>query len=271
MNSSDKRKHFRFPVYDDEAGVKLNRRTKKQETRDRLYSSSADNVVLDPVEMVAEPDFFGEDGLPEIEVERAKPSRAVQQQIIRKPVPKQVNRQPERRVEPKLEYKQDKRQVSLEDEDVSIKKMDDQVYAQPSKQEYKAPQSTFSNKLYEADQNGQAKYRKRYSGKKPFKSSYNLPGENSKDYFKPKYIPASLIEDEPPKFNEKESSELIEDLRKASQENMFLINEQQEQMSHSNEETKKEGQPKKHQRLEKSLSGIIEDESSQHLDNYYFD
>lgn len=28
---------------------------------------------------------------------------------------------------------------------------------------------------------------------------------------------------------------------------------------------------KKNNRLEKSLSGIMKDESSQHLDNYYFD
>ena len=95
-----------------------------------------------------------------------------------------------------------------------------------------------------------------------------MPGENSQELFKPKYIPASLIEDKIEKKNEVDSSQLIQDLRKASEENLLLMDEidpvemVDETLASSS---------KKNNRLEKSLSGIMKDESSQHLDNYYFD
>ena len=263
MNFSDKRKHFRFPAYDDETGVKLNRQQHSIDNPNRTSESSqADKVILDPVEMVSEPKYFGEDGLPEIEIERAEPTRLVQQKVeIKKP--KQV-------VTPTqaIPKKSVDKNVSLNSEDVAIKKMNNQVYAEPFEQEYKAPQSSFSNKLYETDRNGQAKYRKKYNSRKPFESSYHLPGENSQELFKPKYIPASLIEDKIEKKNEVDSSQLIQDLRKASEENLLLMDEidpvemVDETLASSS---------KKNNRLEKSLSGIMKDESSQHLDNYYFD
>lgn len=319
MNSSDKRKHFRFPAYDDETGVKLNRRSKQRQspTRPRMTTSAAsgmENVVLDPVEMVGEPKFFRQDGAAELDIQRTNTNRPIQQHIevekaqqlpeqpvrenrqqryqepIEQPVRddryqryQEPTRQPIRqRVQQSITAKPNRqqmtqqtstedRQVNLNKEEVSIKKMDNHIYAEPTQQEYKAPQSSFSNKFYEADQNGQAKYRKKYSGKKPFKSSYNLPGEETKEMFQPKYIPASLIEDEPQKRPQLEASQLVNELRKTSENSMFVVDSLPENVDKVSEEVPEEKQPRKNQRLEKSLSGIIEDESGQRLDTYYFD
>lgn len=261
MNFSDKRKHFRFPAYDDETGVKLNRQPQSvSNTRQTFGSQQNDKVILDPVEMVAEPTYFGEDGLPEMEIERAEPNRVVQRKIERKkPTQATVKQQPS-----------PEKKVSLNSEDVAIKTMNNQVYAEPVEQEYNAPQSSFSNKLYETDRNGQAKYRKKYNNRKPFESSYHLPGENPQELFKPKYIPASLIEDKPTKKSDIESTELVKELRKVSEENLLLMDEM-DPVEMIDDDTSEKKVEKKNHRLEKSLSGIMKDESSQHLDNYYFD
>jgi len=300
MNSSDKRKHFRFPAYDDETGVKLNRRAQNRRAQNnrRLDERPVmDNVVLDPVEMVDEPKFFGNDEVeniktrPVAETSRsisnniemdevrqlpdysARPARQSREQIKQTPAREQVQQPVRQQIQQPVSQQQqiEERQVSLNKDEVSIKKMNNHLYAEPSKQEYKAPQSSFSNKFYETDQNGQAKYRKKYSGKKPFQSSYSLPGENDKEMFRPKYIPASLIEDEPVRKNQIEPNKLVEDLRNASSNNMLSIESTAESFDNTVEQTSEETKPKKNQRLEKSLSGIMEDEAGQRLDTYYFD
>lgn len=266
MNFSEKRKHFRFPAYDDESGVKLNRPPQQSSDNAKRTVSNQENdtVILDPIEMVAEPKYFGGDGLPEVEIERAEPTRSVQQQInVKKPKTPLTSKTtvPKKPVE---------KTVNLNTDNVEIKTMNNQVYAEPSKQEYKAPQSSFSNKLYETDRNGQAKYRKRYNNRKPFESSYHLPGENPQDLFKPKYIPASLIEDKPVSKSVVEPTQVIKDLRKAAEDN-FLMMDELDPAEMVDETTKTPKVTKKNHRLEKSLSGIMQDESSQHLDNFYFD
>lgn len=264
MIFSDKRKHFRFPVYDDETGVKLNRPSQQlgDNAKRTVSSQENDTVILDPIEMVSEPKYFGEDGLPEMEIERAEPNRSVQQKIN---VKKAKTPLTSKTVTPK---KTAEKTVNLNNSNIEIKKMTNQVYAEPSEQEYKAPQSSFSNKLYETDQNGQAKYRKRHHNRKPFSSSYHLPGENPQDLFKPKYIPASLIDDKPASNSEIESTQVMKELRQSAKDHLLMMDEL-DPVEMVDDTTPISA--KKNNRLEKSLSGIMQDESRQDSDNFYFD
>ena len=212
LNLSDKRQYFRFPAYDDEVGVKLVSNKRRDFLKDVLedgfvyqeqqsYSKrqKKQNVIktmnIDQVEMVDTPDYFGygeKEGIVETPVTpKHKPTAFKQKQVT-------------------LEKKQTK--------------IENNTYAEPSHGAYTSPQSSFSNKLFETDVTGKAKYQNNDRKRSKFESSYDLPGAKGKSMFKPKHIPASLIEDEvAPKHHR---DVLVEELRKASQGNLLLLEDE---------------------------------------------
>ncbi|MGO3731589.1 MAG: hypothetical protein ACTJHC_00275 [Vagococcus sp.] len=265
---SDKRKHFRFPVYEDETGVKLTKKNNRGFLRDvlddgfdyktsripEMKDMSPRIMELDPVEMVDAPDYFGTDGLPDVnEVVEA---------------PRSIKKERTAFEEKKVTLKQAKPR------DTATHKAGKNLYAEPKTASFKAPQSSFSNKYYEMDAYGHAKHRKIEKKKASFESSYHLPGEVDKTMFRPKHIPASLIEEdanyERPRHNRET---IVDELRKVSSSNLLLMEEpdldDETVMEQGNQAIS--GSKKKNQRLEKSLSGIIADEATPHMDNNYFD
>ncbi|MEG0254525.1 hypothetical protein [Vagococcus sp.] len=266
LNLSDKRQHFRFPVYDDETGVKLPKKRNREFLKDILddgfvYSKQApikreekivNNYNMDPVEIIDAPDYFGHDGLEDTEDISAAPKTQ------------------------KTAFHE--KRIKLDQKTVPVKNSG--TYVEPEKKDYKSPQSSFSNKFFETDNYGNAKHQKTDSRRSKFESSYDLPGEKGKNIFQPKHIPASLIEDSYEEERPRHSRELIVDeLRKASSDNLLLMEEEVildpiieevEPVSTLINETPSLDK-KKNQRLEKTLSGIIAEEGSTKLDSYYFD
>lgn len=267
LNLSDKRQHFRFPAYDDEVGVKLvnNKRRdflkdvlddgfvyKKPESYFPRGENKKDNIKtlnIDPVDMVDAPDYFGYNENSEREevegIERSRTAAFHQKEVIIEKNAKTLT--------------------------------NNNTYVEPTNVHYTAPQSSFSNKLFETDANGNAKYNKVDRRGSRFESSYDLPGAKGKSMFKPKHIPASLIEDEDEK--PRHSREVIvNELRKASSGNLLLLEDEVilDPVAEPIDVTSAESptvmpEKKKNQRLEKTLTGIIEDESNPKLDSYYFD
>lgn len=267
MNLSDKRKNFRFPAYDDEVGVKLNRKKSRQflsdiddgfDFEEKIFNEDTDENVftLDPVEMIDEPKVFGEDGLPDVEVIQASPKKII----------KKDNEVPYRKNK-KTETKQKTiKELEKEVKKPSVVHTAEKEYAKQDNEDYKAPQSSFSNKLYDITSQGQAKYNKsKKQDKVSFESSYHLPGENKTKMFKPKHIPASMIDEA--SIHQRPSSEkdeLMEELRKMTQDNLLMMED--EEVLNNKQAVKKETN-----RLEKTLTGIMQDESNSHFDSNYFD
>lgn len=265
LNLSDKRKHFRFPVYDDETGVKLQRKRNREFLKDILddgfvykneepYSVQAkaiNNTDIDPVEMIDAPDYFGQDGLVDTEEIKAVPK--VQKTAFHE------------------------KRIKLDQKVVPVK---DNNYVVPEKKEYRSPQSSFSNEYLETDTYGNVKHHKSDKRRSKFESSYDLPGEKGKNIFQPKHIPASIIEDEQKEDRPKHGRELlVDELRKASSNNLLLMEEEVildpiiDEVDVNDDHLKEvpSTEKKKNQRLEKTLSGIIAEEGSTKLDSYYFD
>lgn len=268
MNTSDKRKHFRFPAYDDEAGVKLNRHnTRNQFLHDIKdgYSHHQGNdgnhsIVLDRVDMVGAPDYFGQDGLPNMTTEKASPKN--RQPVI--PIKKAAYTKKE------VTKKEDKPKTLQEEEEVLVRQLNNQQYVEPKHQEYKSPQSSFSNKLYETDHSGRAKYKKREHRSVKFESSYSLPGENKKTIFKPKHIPVSMIEEEVSQpLDSPEKDEVMSDILKLTRDNMMMMIDDAVMLD--DDHTGDQSDKKTNNRLEKSLSTIMEDEANINKKNNYFD
>ncbi|MGX7023724.1 hypothetical protein [Vagococcus hydrophili] len=268
LNLSDNREHFRFPAYDDEIGVKLEKKRSREFLKDILddgfvynepvsfpknsaRKSKKNNIAIDPVEIIDAPDYFGKEAVLETEKISAEP-KASKTAFHEKKV------------------KLDKKTVSIENKN---------TYMASSGQDYKSPQSSFSNNLFETDNYGNAKHKKTDKGRSQFESTYDLPGEKNKTIFKPKHIPASLIEDKNIEDRPAHNRELIVDeLRKVSTNNLMLMEEQVvldpvygENFDADSVEEIETMDKKKNQRLEKTLSGIIEEEGSMKLDSYYFD
>lgn len=268
LNLSDKREHFRFPAYDDEVGVKLKKKRNREFLKDILddgfvynepisfpnnsiRKKTKNNIAIDPVEIIDAPDYFGKEAVLETEKISAEPKVS------------------------KTAFHEKK--VKLDKKTVSIEKKN--TYVVSNSQDYKSPQSSFSNNLFETDNYGNAKHKKADRGRSQFESSYDLPGEKSKTIFQPKHIPASLIEDKGSEDRPKHNRELIVDeLRKVSTNNLMMMEEQivldpvyGESFNNESVVEVEKIDNKKNQRLEKTLSGIIEDESSMKLDSYYFD
>lgn len=263
--SEDKREHFRFPVYDDKIGVKLNRKNKRDFLKGFLddgfiYEDEREayenKIEIDPVDMIEEPDYFGSDKLLSQNDVVASPKR--QSQFVSKTVTIESDRPK------KGPDKGDVYVASSVETDAS----------------YQSPQAAFSNKFYEADHYGKAKHSKHI--KNTFESSYNLPGEKNQTIFKPKHIPASLIdEDNRPKHTREL---IVDELRRAASENLLVL-ESDNPTSLNGVESNPvsiEGVPshhkpainnkkKKNQRLDKSLSGIMADEANANMDHYYVD
>ncbi len=270
INLSEKRTHFRFPVYDDETGVKLQKKRNREFLKDILddgftYKKIDDgnrsekkksfNKNIDPVDMIDAPDYFGHDGL--IETEQIKAAPKNQKSAFHE------------------------KKIKLDQKIVPVKNSN---YVVPEQKEYSSPQSTFSNQYLETDNYGNAKHQKQDKRRSKFESSYDLPGEKAKNIFQPKHIPASIIEDEPHLDRPKHGRELlVDELRKASSNNLLLMEENAvldpilDEVSPIDIETVETNstnnivEKKKNQRLEKTLSGIIEEEGSTKLDSYYFD
>ena len=263
--SEDKREHFRFPVYDDKIGVKLNRKNKRDFLKGFLddgfiYEDEREayenKIEIDPVDMIEEPDYFGSDKLLSQSEVVASPKR--QSQFVSKTVT--------------IEKEHPSKGADKEDVYIATKEEADASY--------QSPQATFSNKFYEADHSGKAKHSKPTNNR--FESSYNLPGEKNKTIFKPKHIPASLIDEED---RPKHARELIvEELRRAASENLLVLEPNKPTSLNSAEANPVsiEGVPanhnpainhkkKKNQRLDKSLSGIMADEANANMDHYYVD
>ncbi|MFW7419139.1 hypothetical protein ACODH8_02970 [Vagococcus fluvialis] len=272
LNLSDKRQHFRFPAYDDEIGVKLVKNNKREFLKDILddgfvYKKQESNLGsrkkneinkiktlnIDPIDMVDEPDYFG----------YTEKNTPVQEEI--KAIPRE------------------RTAVFLQKEvkvDQERKTLNNHTYVETSSKEYVSPQSTFSNNLVETDTYGNAKYNKVDRKRSKFESSYNLPGAKGSGMFKPKHIPASLIDDsnERPRHSR---DVIVDELRKVSSGGLLLLEDdvildpiidQVEMISEENTESIGTfPEKKKNQRLEKTLSGIIADEGSSGLDSNYFD
>ena len=268
LNLSDKRQHFRFPAYEDEVGVKLvnNKRRdflkdvlddgfvyKKPETYFPNEKTKKDNIKtlnIDPVEMVDAPDYFG------------------------------YSEEADAEQNPTLDRS---RTAAFHQKEVTIEKttktLNNNTYAEPSHSQYTSPQSSFSNKLFETDATGKAKYNKNDRRGSKFESTYDLPGVKGKTMFKPKHIPASLIEEPADDEKPRHSRELIVDeLRKASRGSLLLLEDEVilDPVVEPVDITLTDNpvlvqEKKKNQRLEKTLSGIIEDEANPKLDSYYFD
>ncbi|MBO0477282.1 hypothetical protein DOK76_09375 [Vagococcus sp. DIV0080] len=266
LNLSDKRQHFRFPAYDDEIGVKLvnNKRRdflkdvlddgfvyKKQESylpnASKTKKDKIKSLTIDPVDMVDAPDYFGYEEMEETPHALPKERAAA--------------------------YRQ--KEVKVEK---GTRVLENNTYIEPSPTNYTAPQSSFSNKLFEADSYGNAKYTNRERRGSKFESSYDLPGMNGKSLFKPKHIPASLIDDQDMSQPKHSRDVIVEELRKASQASFLMLEDEVvlDPIIDSVELPITETpslvpEKKKNQRLEKTLSGIIAEEGSTKLDSYYFD
>ncbi|MFW7412063.1 hypothetical protein ACODIN_06070 [Vagococcus fluvialis] len=270
LNLSDKRQHFRFPAYDDEIGVKLVSNRKRDFLKDVLddgfvyreqesyFPESKKSVnhktnktlKIDAIDMVDTPDYFGYE-----EEEKSESIKMVQKN----------------------------RTAAFKQKEVTVEKgrrtLENNTYIEPKTSDYTSPQSSFSNKLFEADQYGNAKYHKRDRNRSKFESSYDLPGTKGNGMFKPKHIPASLIEESHENELPRHSRDVIVDeLRKASSGSLLMIEDEVilDPIIDSVEITADVAptlvpEKKKNQRLEKTLSGIIEEEGSTKLDSYYFD
>lgn len=266
LNLSDKRQHFRFPAYDDEIGVKLVKNNKREFLKDILddgfvykkqessLNSSKNKKIktlnIDPVEMVEDPDYFGYNQ----EITPTEEIKATPRERTAEFLQKEVKIEKEKKI------------------------FNNHTYVAAETKEYVSPQSTFSNKLVETDAYGNAKYHKVDRKSSKFESSYNLPGAKGNNMFKPKHIPASLIDDsqDMPRHSREV---LVDELRRASSGNLLLLEDDVildpiiDQVGVFPEETSVNELPekKKNQRLEKTLSGIMADERSSRLDSNYFD
>ncbi|AQP52906.1 hypothetical protein CBF34_06970 [Vagococcus penaei] len=245
------RKHFRFPAYDDDEGVKLKTKKERDLFQDFLddgfvhrtkFNLSSQESEIDPVEMTDEPDYFGSDRMES------------QKQVYSSP-------RTSRNIQAKTPFHE--KHLTLPDKKIAQKN-----YTTGNKSNsLKSEQSNFSNRLVETDRLGKARYQNRGRSRQQFQSSYHLPGDDEGKIFKPKHIPASMIDDTyDTKLKSVENKqELMSELRKTADENQLRMAFDPDYLETATE-PKNEN---KHQRLDKSLSGIMADENTSSAGHYF--
>lgn len=257
---TESRKHYRFPAYEDEAGVKLNRKRNREFLKDileddfvydreRQEKNKRNLFDMDKVEMVDEPVYFGSDRLEE-SVKSASPKR-------RRPVA--VSSQ---KSEPLKKY---------ENPELDIKKLDRQTAYVDPKKNYQAKEASYANRFFETNQKGKAKHQLPNTHRRSFESSYRLPGETEKKSFEPKYIPVSMIEETDVRYSDDKKSTLVNELKQASTDHLMSMEPTSAQLHTNDLNNDEQTLSKKNNRLDKSLSGIMKDEGRATFDNVYFD
>ncbi|MGY3765136.1 hypothetical protein ACWOAH_01065 [Vagococcus vulneris] len=253
VRQSDKRKYFRFPAYDDNEGVKR-KSQRNREMFDGFLNDGFDNrrkqhqqiqsVEIDRVEMTDEPDYFGSDRM---ENQKQEYSSAPRKSISTAKTPFHD------------------KQIVLPDKQIARKN-----YSSDSTQEsLQSEQADFSNKFIETDRLGIARYKKHTRPGRSLESSYHLPGENPEKIFTPKYIPASTINDSVPANNHdelKNKERISESLKEIAESNRLIMEFDSDMLDEDNEISDEKA---KHQRLDKSLSGIIANEDTSSTNQYF--
>lgn len=257
---SESRKNFRFPAYDDNEGVKLNRKRRRDFLKDVLnddfvYDSQRKDknkrnlIDMDKVDMAEDPVYFGTDQLDSY-VKKATPNRP-------RPVAAQVSKPHEDSSPFERPTRKDEQHRY------------ESAFVDP-KERYRAPEASYANRFYETNEKGSAKHQLPVSRRRKFESSYRLPGEPEKKAFEPKYIPVSMIEATKQGYSNPKKEELKHQIKKRAQDQFMTMDTTSMTDNHSNN-TEEQLLSKKNNRLDKSLSGIMKDEGSKPFDNAYFD